>query len=591
MSATHRSLTLATTRQGSHEPCPCGCSPCPDDGCRLDCLTRPRFFCGQLLTDQDLEALTGWTRDRLALSRYRDGWGVACGLDVRCDPDPRRPAGVIVSPGYAVSCCGQDVVLCEEARLDLGKACGEDEDPCADLRRKLPEELITPERRVDLYLRYREEPSEPQAAFGRSACKEVSACEPSRVRESWELVWKPAGGDPREAEARRWQEEYDRCTEVLDAFQRRFGASRDPGEIRRWLLGWIAEHPLHHFCFVRGLVCEITGKEVSEELLVRILFLLVQDCRNGFLQGTCHACEGSEDIPLARVCLAREEGRECRVCSIDPYPPYRRPLSPAGWPAALGDVNLGPWIWHREQEVCTALADLGVPVEESHPFVIPATLAELRKRLAGPIFASCGEPAVCLQVLDLEPFREPWGEPCLPGGSRVVGFLCEAEPEPDVEVKAVKDGPARVSWTAGAPTEISYALSLALKNTTSADLVLTITDDLHAQLAYKNDTFGSPATLTGQKVQWTKTLAAGASLSHHWNLSVTAQISSPPRQVTVINNSFTVTATKPDGTVAFQRTSNTVVTTIGFDQAAINLDDQTARSASAPARRKARAKK
>ncbi|HEX6863312.1 MAG TPA: hypothetical protein VF414_10880, partial [Thermoanaerobaculia bacterium] len=133
MSST-KSVTLATTRQGSHEPCPCGCSPCPDDGCRLECLTRPRFFCGQLLTDRDLEALTGWTRDRLALARFRHGWGVVCGLDVRCDPDPRRPAGVIVSPGYAVSCCGQDVVLCEEAKLDLREACREDEEPCAQLR-------------------------------------------------------------------------------------------------------------------------------------------------------------------------------------------------------------------------------------------------------------------------------------------------------------------------------------------------------------------------------------------------------------------------------------------------------------------------
>jgi hypothetical protein len=587
MSST-KSLTLATTRQGSHEPCPCGCSPCPEDGCKLECLTRPRFFCGQLLTDRDLEALTGWTRDRLALARFRHGWGVACGLDVRCDPDPKRPAGVIVSPGYAVSCCGQDVVLCEEARLDLREACREDEEPCVQVRWTSLGVEVDRERKVDLFLRYREEPSEPQAAFGRSACKEVSSCEASRVRESWELVWKPAGGDPREAEARRWQEEYGRCAEVLDAFQRRFGSSRNREEIRRWLLGWIDEHPLHHFCFIRGQVCELEGKTVSEALLLRILFLLVQDCRNAFLQRACHACQGSEDVPLARICLALEEGRECRVCSIDPYPPYRRPLSPAGFPAALGDVNLGPWIWHREEEVCAALADLGVPVHKRQDFTIPASLAELRRQLDGPIFAECGKP-VCLQVLDLEPLREEWDEPCLPGGGRVVGFLCEPDPEPEVEVTISKQGPVEVPRDLAGGARYNYVLKAFVRNTTSSPLELTITDDLPSPLAYQSDTLGAPLpTVTGRKVQWVRTLASGALFQSEWNLYVSALVGSLAEPVKV-NNSFTVTGRKPGGPVIVSRTSNTVVTTIFFDTQTVNLDVKPA--ASAPARRPAPAGK
>jgi len=568
MSST-KSVTLATTRQGSHEPCPCGCSPCPDDGCGLECLARPRFFCGQLLTDQDLEVLVGWTRDRLALSRYRHGWGVVCGLDVHCDPDPKRPAGVIVSPGYAVSCCGDDIVLCEEAKLDLRDACREDEEPCTtDLRLRWTslELPVIREWAVDLFLRYREEPSEPQAALGRSACKEVSACEPSRVRESYELVWKPAvsGSDSRKIAADLWEKEYKRCTEVLDAFEGRFGtgSSRDFAEIRRWLLGWIAEHPLHQFCFVREKICDMSGKP-GEADLVRVLFLLVQDCRNAFLQGACHACKGSEDVPLARICLVKEESRECRVCSIDPYPPYRRPLSPAGFPAALGDVNLGPWIWHREEEVCMALANLGVKVHESQPFAIPATLAELRRQLAGPIFASCGEPAVCLQVLDLEPLREP----CLPGGGRVVGFLCE----PEIEVKAIKNGPWQVSVQIGR-AEYVYHLSVSLRNTTVSPLDLTISDALAPVLTYQRDDSKLPRTLEGRDVRWKKTLAEGELFQLEWSLVVLAQIPVLAQQVTV-NNSFNVIGKKPDGTVVFTRTSNVVYTTIGyFDIQTISLD-------------------
>ncbi len=584
MSSTTRSLDMATTRQGSHEPCPCGCSPCADDGCKLECPTRPRFFCGQLLTDQDLEALTGWTRGRLALSRYRDGWGVACGLDVRCDPDPKAPAGVIVSPGYAVSCCGEDIVLCKEAKLDLSKACREDKDPCAAEQRWTSMGIpVSREWVVDLYLRYREEPAEPQAAFGRNACKEVSACEPSRVREGYELVWKPAGGDPRQAQADRWQEGYDRCTEVLDQFPD--GAAWP--DARRWLLGWIDNHPLHHFCFVRGLICGTSGAPAD---VVRILFLLVQDCRNAFLQGDCHACQGSEDVPLARICLVKEEGRECRICSIDPYPPYRRPLSPAGYPAALGDVNLGPWVWHREEEVCAALADLGVPVKKRQAFDIPSSLPDLRNKLAGPVFASCGE-SVCLQVLDLEPLREEWDEPCLPGGGRVVGFLCEPNPQPEVEVTAVKSGPAQVSL--GGQEVFRYGLSVTVRNNTSSPLDLTIFDSLPEPLVYRGTEWESPELSEARvenNIEWGARLAARSELTRTWKLVVLARLSSLPQEVTV-NNFFTVTGRKPDRTVAFTRTSNTIVTRIGFFDTSVHRDEKPVTSETAPVKQPAPARK
>ena len=69
--------------------CGCGCGGrcgCETRCCDLECLVRPNFFCGQLLTDADLTAVVEWTRRRLVLSRYRDGWGIACGLHVSCAP-------------------------------------------------------------------------------------------------------------------------------------------------------------------------------------------------------------------------------------------------------------------------------------------------------------------------------------------------------------------------------------------------------------------------------------------------------------------------------------------------------------------------
>src|SRR5688572_22238691 len=110
----------------------CACVPCRCCGehtsaCELECLQRPLFTKGMVLSDSDLTALVEWTRSRLALRRYRDGWGVVCGLDVRCLPD--RPGMVVVDPGYAVGCCGEDLVLCEPTCVDLNGCCAAEE-PC-----------------------------------------------------------------------------------------------------------------------------------------------------------------------------------------------------------------------------------------------------------------------------------------------------------------------------------------------------------------------------------------------------------------------------------------------------------------------------
>ena len=110
--------------------CGCGCGGrcgCETRCCDLECLVRPNFFCGQMLTDADLDR-----RGRVDAaaarrsSRYRDGWGIACGLHVSCAPhggragccDPADGPVVYVNPGYAVDCCGNDLVVCEPLPVD-----------------------------------------------------------------------------------------------------------------------------------------------------------------------------------------------------------------------------------------------------------------------------------------------------------------------------------------------------------------------------------------------------------------------------------------------------------------------------------------
>ena len=63
---------------------------------------RPRFFAGQLLTEDDLDLLGEYVVGKNRLhNRALWGPGVVCGLDVHCDPCGR--GNLIVSPGYAIT--------------------------------------------------------------------------------------------------------------------------------------------------------------------------------------------------------------------------------------------------------------------------------------------------------------------------------------------------------------------------------------------------------------------------------------------------------------------------------------------------------
>src|SRR5262245_35520973 len=89
------------------------CDPCQDAA-----FVRPRFFAGQLLTEDDFEALVAYI---VGKNKFRNarlfGAGVVCGLEVGCDPC----GGVIVRPGYALDCCGNDLVLSCDRRLDINE--------------------------------------------------------------------------------------------------------------------------------------------------------------------------------------------------------------------------------------------------------------------------------------------------------------------------------------------------------------------------------------------------------------------------------------------------------------------------------------
>ena len=144
-------------------------------------FVRPKFFGGMLLTEDDLQAAIDYTvAKRKLTNREVIGAGVVCGLTVK--PDPCDTRSVIVSPGYAIECCGNDILvscpetidiidLVRELRQRTGVDCGE---PCDD----------QPHQDYHLVVCYAETPTAPVAPYAPDDCA-TGECEFSRISEGY----------------------------------------------------------------------------------------------------------------------------------------------------------------------------------------------------------------------------------------------------------------------------------------------------------------------------------------------------------------------------------------------------------------------
>lgn len=106
-----------TTRTSSAPTTSTSCAPACADCGLLECLCRPRFFAGQLLTETDLNRLDAYIRAKNRMHNVQlHGWGVVNGLQVRCDS---CNDDVIVGTGYAIDPCGEDIVVCGDTAVDI----------------------------------------------------------------------------------------------------------------------------------------------------------------------------------------------------------------------------------------------------------------------------------------------------------------------------------------------------------------------------------------------------------------------------------------------------------------------------------------
>ena len=386
-------VRVSTTRAAgaAKHDCGCGCGGTGGSCCDLACLVRPNFYCGQLLTDADLSAVVQWTRDRLSLSRYRDGWGVVCGLEVTCS-EPEGACGcgcgspkgctVWIGKGYAVDCCGNDLVVCEPIPVDLCGVCRPDDDPCVDpcwppakedptgARARRMQEVNLGGRPipadeqmiVDLYLMYGEQPAGGQRALFRGSCADLDACEPSRLLERPvpKLVARPLAtpyGDDDE------DDEVERLTKLyLDEASRidKLLANADLPTLIRRLSTW----RLYGVCLVMDYLRTLT--DLDSDLIARIRGWLLFDWIMQAALCECRPCRTDDGVRLARLWLWRKDGRVecCRPLEIFGTPPFRRLLQRDCPPSSASKLDLRRWLGGRPDDVMKKMEREGMRVEE-----------------------------------------------------------------------------------------------------------------------------------------------------------------------------------------------------------------------------------
>jgi hypothetical protein len=163
-----------------------------------DCLTtgatsgqgeRTRFFSRQLITADDLTQDQRYHRDKRRLhNRLLHGWGIVCGLEVGKNPLSGVPLNVTICPGYALSPQGDEIFVPMEIQFDLERCVVGQDAPCHSPCGPAASRAVDPTKELYLAIKYAECPSHPVRVSPIGCGCDDTACEYSRIRDSYEVT-------------------------------------------------------------------------------------------------------------------------------------------------------------------------------------------------------------------------------------------------------------------------------------------------------------------------------------------------------------------------------------------------------------------
>lgn len=303
---------------GSTGGCTCGGGADPAELCGLSCLKQPRFFSGQVLADGDFNLLVEWTRRRLALQRYTLGWGVVCGLHVTLKPRPEKDSAdcLIISAGYAIDACGNDIIVPCEAEY-----CP----PCKKSKPSCDKESDEDTRIVvfDLCLCYAQHPMQPQPKLRSKSCDDRATCDYARIKETYRFSTCEV-----EEEVDRDETTRKRICEKYNCFVKEIQRLLDAAPNEKWeqvqerLRELLKRCPAETYGFIYKCV---EDKDVCKDpnKVAELCHWLLVDLRRSIKHCDCPDPPECTCVPLARVWYDRAN---CCVHRIECRPPYRRCL-------------------------------------------------------------------------------------------------------------------------------------------------------------------------------------------------------------------------------------------------------------------------
>lgn len=155
--------------------------------CEGNDFKRLRYFHGMLLEDKDFKAEQIYhIEKRKLLNRSLHGWGVVCGLGIDLNVEQTK---VIVQPGFALDCHGNEIVVCEPVHIPIASISCLCPKPTVKnpMTEKDCKEMLTEDEERTCYIgiRFCEIKDDPVPVHTPSGGCEEKSCDYSRTREGF----------------------------------------------------------------------------------------------------------------------------------------------------------------------------------------------------------------------------------------------------------------------------------------------------------------------------------------------------------------------------------------------------------------------
>ncbi len=147
--------------------------------CDFNSYKKTRYFHGMLMTEKDFINEQNYINEKRKMhNRLLHGWGVVCGFDIK--PTCPESSKVIIKPGAALDCNGNDINVCDDVVVDLLKESDicSNVDPC-----KKPEKAK--EETFYITIKYKEIPTDPVPVYSPGGTCEEKSCDFTRSRDGY----------------------------------------------------------------------------------------------------------------------------------------------------------------------------------------------------------------------------------------------------------------------------------------------------------------------------------------------------------------------------------------------------------------------